>query len=542
MFKYLSMFKKLSNIIITYPPEDDNDSIDSETHDIDRYRFATYYNDFCGKLCMEMIKNNKDNITSFTSIADPFKNKIVFPTERLNDLTDCTHLQELEISSVKISNRTNAGDCSNNTNTNNNDNNKLANLKKLSLKNTIIDMSLFRSLLELNIIKLETLILDHLKIIINSQEIENNTKIDIDPNFLDIKHITLGKSNCDWHYGLLNNLNKKTQKMLSGSKLESVELNVCQMTKKRVLANNGFNKMKNLKIKSVTKHNAKNGIFNALASVGCLQTLNLDDDKEDDCVMYTSDIETLEIDSAHISDNFGMIACLKILNKIKFNKLQSLILNIDYKRHHKIYSGRSELDYFNDLLRDMNIIDQFVTVCSNNQFKCIDFKYRNHSYSELYGYHVTFGTSVEPVDSSEIDDKLNKKIEWDKISNIISKWCNYNNTYNPNTKKDHDWTLIFELFVRVYVDLGSGMNVSGNALCEKMKWINTMVNSLCISENTIDCGDIISNSSVASTVWDSTREILDFDVQLSKSVKIRGTIEETKQRCRFEMAVVVKLL
>ena len=88
---------------------------------------------------------------------------------------------------------------------------------------------------------------------------------------------------------------------------------------------------------------------------------------------------------------------------------------------------------------------------------------------------------------SEIDDILNKKSKWNQIGTIIQNWCNYNEKYKRDTDEDvyvvenaNNLKLTVELRFEVCVTLMSDKKdkVNGETLYKKMKWINTMVNSL----------------------------------------------------------------
>ena len=361
LFKYLSTFRKLSNIII-YSSVSNNG-----------------YLDHCGKLSVEIIKNNKENISSVTLTAkDAYAyEKNYIPTGMIKCLINCRYLKELEISNAQLPN---IDDKKHNWCQNHDNNNKLLNLKQLVLKDVSVDVSLFRSLLQLNMLKLEKLILQNIQITMDSQKVDNNVKIDINPNFVNIKHLTLDESNGDWHKRLLKNLNNKTKKIENGSKLESIKLNVCQLSKKsgdsNIACDNGiqFNRIKTLIMNSLNKYNQQNCIFDGLASIGHLVKLPKDNSDEEKLFEYSSDIETLGLEyDCHQSDgwNINIIDSLKIVNKIKFSKLKSLCYHTD--RYFTDHHCGHESKYFNDLLKHINVLDKFFT---NNQFKCINFKHR----------------------------------------------------------------------------------------------------------------------------------------------------------------------
>lgn len=263
----------------------------------------------------------------------------------------------------------------------------------------------------------------------------------------------------------------------------------------------------------------------------------------------SSDIETLVIEYGNHADQFNIIDSFEILNKINFIKLKSLILYTNWY----VTSDACwvESNYFNDLLHRMNVIDKFVT---SNPFECINIKdTADETYEDglchLYCYMISFG-EIQLNDHkkpNQIDDILNKKVCWDQVGNIISKWCKFNNKYNPhiqrNTENNSDkLELLFKLEFCMYVNLGSNVNT----LCKAMKWINTMINSLCISENTIDFGGMMSqNTSPADgTSWSylTYDTASKFEIHLNSCIEINGAIVEKNQFCRFEMNVIIDLL
>ena len=489
-----------------------------------------------------MIKNNNNNITSITLTSDYGRNYI--PVQMTNSVTQCRYLQEFDMSNVQLCN---VRDSTNNSNYNdNNNNNKLVNLKQLTLRNINVDLSSFKSLLQSNMLKLEKLILNDIDITVNSKKINDNVKIDINPNFVNIKYLFLGKSNGNWHERLLNNLNHKMKRVESGSKLQTVELNVCQISRNTATIHGSsdhdirFDRMKKLIIISLKEDNPKNSIYNALASVGHLTKLKIDDD-DDELIKYTSDIETLEIEyDVDQSDGFDITDLVKILNTIEFTKLKSIIFYV--KRHFIFHQCRleskSDADHLNDLLNRIHTIDQFV---SDNQSACIKIMETENdggakSSNNLYCYYV-FGTRhmINHKKPSEIDSILNKKNKWDQIGNILSKWCNSN---------DMDSKLRLTLQFQTWLFFGSDVKVNGNTLCAKVKWINTMINSLCMSKNKINFGDMITkNASIVDNLspYYECNTQSKFDIRLNNCITINGTIKEKDQFCSFEIFVVINL-
>ena len=549
LFKYLSTFTKLSNITIAGRV--------SKNGYLDRF----------GKLSVEMIKNNKDNITSMTLTSDSYEKRDI-PIEMTNGLADCKHLEELEISNGRL--------CSScNINDKDNYNDKLVNLKLLQLDNVSVDLSLFRSLLQLNMCTLETLILNNIVITTDSETIDTNVKIDVNPKFLNIKRLILGESNGDWHNGLLN-------KIQSGSKLESMELSLCQISKKvgqknddenvNVNYNNTikFDKLQELLISPSDEDNLENSIYDGLARVGYLTKFKMDDSHftnvdDDELFTYISDIQTfgIEVDG----DRLDIIGCFSTLNKIKFTKLKSLIFHSKLRSNFAYHYCDSEptSDYFKQLLHQINIVDKFV---GSNQFKFTNIQHTGYhngkSCQTVYCYDVSLGTSRCHKEPSKIDSLLNKKNEWDKVGSIMSKWCNYTNKCNADTYKDTEKNsncidysddglkLGFKFEFKIYVNLGYDVDkVNGNTLCQKVKWINTMINSLAISENTIDFGDMITKNIYHVDKFDiwagcgggtgGYNTISKFDIQLNSCVAINGMIKEQDQHCCFKMTVVINL-
>ena len=128
----------------------------------------------------------------------------------------------------------------------------------------------------------------------------------------------------------------------------------------------------------------------------------------------------------------------------------------------------------------------------------------------------------------------------------MSKWCNEKNKgvgiaidSMKNDDKKNDSNLIFRLDFSTQLDWSSDAN--GNILCEKMKWINTMVNSLSMSENGIDFGDMITKNIVDDYKWGYNTKSK-FNIQLNSCITINGTIQESYHHCCFEMSFIIQLL
>ena len=494
----------------------------------------------------------------------------------INGLTDCKYLEELEIfgGQLQLSGTINFS-CNDNNNT-------LVNLKQLALNAISIDLSLFRSLLQLNMSKLERLILNDIDITIDSKTIDNNVKVDIDPNFINVKHLTLGKSNGNWHHSLLNNLDEKNKKLsnISGSKLESIELSVCQMTAKTAAASkteNSNNDTNNdnahssvncnygtryVRIKKViiilnspneAAGNVENIICRVLARVGNLTKSKINDRNE--LFTYSSDIETLGIAYDARYGEFDIIDSFEILSKIKFTKLKSLLCYIERYCNYRCCHLEFNSHFFDDLLHRINTIDQFFSI---NSFICIHIKYPDDYYLYfgksdhiLYSHYVSFGSEDKYKQPREIDKILNKKAYWDQFANIVSKWCNYNNKSNIATHKhvskdkdgndNNEYNLGLKLQFCTCINLGGDVKVNGSTLCEKVKWINTMINSLSMCSDTIDFGDMITkNSSLVDKNKYNTES--KFDIQLNDYIVINGNIQEKNQYCCFDMTVVIQLV